>query len=77
MKERKEDTTFSTRATSKLVSLKTQNIFAPCNITNDFKANIDLVFINIASISSEGTSALISPSQEKDLPIFFHRKITI
>ena len=77
MKEGKEDTTFSTRAASKLASLKPQNIFAPCNITNDFKSRIDLVFIKIASISSEGTSALILPLQEKDLPLFFHRKIGI
>ena len=66
MKEGKEDTICSTSAASKLVSLKPQNIFAPSNITNDFKAKIDLVFIKIASISSEGTSALISPSQKRD-----------
>ena len=66
MKEGKEDTICSTSAASKLVSLKPQNIFAPFNITNDFKAKIDLVFIKIASISSEGTSALISPSQKRD-----------
>ena len=66
MKEGKEDTTFSPCAASKLVSLKPQNIFAPSNITNDFKAKIDLVFTKIASISSEGSSALISPSQERD-----------
>ena len=70
MKEGKEDATFSTHAASKLVSLKPQNIFAPWNITNDFKAKIDLVFTKIASTSRECTSALISPSQEKDLPIF-------
>ena len=66
MKEGKEDTICSTSAASKLVSLKPQNIFAPFNITNDFKAKIDRVFIKIASISSEGTSALISPSQKRD-----------
>ena len=70
MKEGKEDATFSTHAASKLVSLKPQNIFAPWNITNDFKAKIDLVFTKIASTSRECTSALISPSHEKDLPIF-------